>query len=79
MLQGGPARPEGAMSRRAARITQADVARALKALAQTGVRAALEICADGVLRIVPLEPAPIAEAPPSAPTPPVITLGNRVM
>ena len=66
------------MSRRPASFTQADVTRVLKALEQTGVRAALEICANGVLRIVPLEPA-VVVAPPPPSAPPLITLGDRVM
>ncbi len=43
------------MSRRAARYTQADIARALRAFEQVnGVRATVQIDFDGTLRIVPL-------------------------
>ena len=41
------------MSRRPARCTQADIARAIKAVAQTGARMAVEIATDGTIRIVP--------------------------
>lgn len=42
------------MSRRAARFTQADIARAIKAIEQTGANMAVEIAPDGTIRIVPL-------------------------
>lgn len=44
------------MSRRAARFTQADIARAIRAVEQTGARMAVEIGPDGTIRIVPAEP-----------------------
>jgi DNA-binding XRE family transcriptional regulator len=42
------------MSRRAARFTQADIARAIGAIEQTGANMAVEIGKDGTIRIVPL-------------------------
>ncbi len=45
------------MSRASARFTQADIARALRAIEQEKARAAIEIRHDGVIRIVPFEPA----------------------
>jgi hypothetical protein len=53
------------MSRRAARFTQADVARAIRAVEQTGARMAVEIGPDGTIRIVPVSDAP--RIPPVAP------------
>ena len=44
------------MSRRAARFTQADINRALRAIAQSGVAATLEIRQDGAIRIMPEKP-----------------------
>jgi hypothetical protein len=41
------------MPRRPARFTQADIARALRAVEQTGARVAVEITPDGMIRIVP--------------------------
>jgi hypothetical protein len=41
------------MPRRPARFTQADIARALRAVGQTGARVAVEITPDGTIRIVP--------------------------
>ena len=46
------------MSRRAARCTQADIARALRAMAQEGVCGAVEVTPEGVLRIVPASRVP---------------------
>lgn len=42
------------MSRRAARFTQADLARAIRAVEQTGASMAVEIGPDGTIRIVPI-------------------------
>jgi hypothetical protein len=42
------------MSRHAARFTQADIARALKAVEQVGARMAVEILPDGTIRIAPV-------------------------
>lgn len=44
------------MSRRAARCSQADIARAVRAVAQTGSTMAVEIMPDGTIRIVPTPP-----------------------
>lgn len=41
------------MSRRPARVTQADVARALRAVEQCGSDRVVEIAPDGTIRIVP--------------------------
>lgn len=43
------------MSRRPARVTQADIARALRAADQTGMKMAVEIDPDGTIRLVPLD------------------------
>lgn len=53
------------MSRTAARFTQADIARAIRAVEQTGASMAVEIARDGVIRIVPYSapPTPANEAP----------------
>lgn len=55
------------MSRRAARFTQADIARAIRAVQQTGAGMAVEISPDGTIRIVPIPEyrrADPAESPP---------------
>lgn len=57
------------MSRRPARFTQSDVARALKGAEQAGVKMAVEISPDGTIRLVP-EPEWIARQ--------VARIGNRV-
>ena len=44
---------EALMPRRAAPVTQAAIARALRAVEQTGVRVAIEISPDGTIRLVP--------------------------
>jgi hypothetical protein len=41
------------MSRRAARCTQADIHRAIKAVEQAGARMAVEILPDGTIRLSP--------------------------
>lgn len=43
------------MSRRPARFTQADIARAIRAIEQTGARMAVEVTADDTIRIVPID------------------------
>jgi hypothetical protein len=43
------------VSRSPARATQADIARAIRAIAQTGVKMAVEIDKEGTIRIVPVE------------------------
>jgi hypothetical protein len=40
------------MPRAAARITQADIARAVRAVAQCGVAATIEVTRDGTLRVI---------------------------
>lgn len=44
------------MSRRPARVTQADIGRAIKAAAKAGPHMAVEILPDGVIRIAPWAP-----------------------
>jgi hypothetical protein len=58
------------MSRRAARVTQADIARALRAVEQTGARASVEVTPDGTIRIVPIEALAPLPGPPTAPVEP---------
>lgn len=41
------------MPRRPARFTQADIARALRAVAQVGVKAAVKLAPDGSILIIP--------------------------
>ena len=43
------------MSRTPARVTQADIARALRAIKQTDVPMAVEILPDGTIRLVPYQ------------------------
>ena len=45
------------MSRKAARFTEADIVRAIKAIKRTGESLAVEIAPDGTIRIVPVVPA----------------------
>lgn len=45
-----------ARSRRPARVSQADIARALRAVEQVGVSMAVEIAPDGTIRLVPIAP-----------------------
>lgn len=40
------------MPRAAAKITQADIARAVRAVAQCGVAATIEVTRDGTLRVI---------------------------
>ena len=48
------------MPRTAASVTQADIARALRAVAQTGAIVAVEVLRDGTIRLVPCEKREIA-------------------
>jgi hypothetical protein len=50
------------MPRTGAKVTQADIARVLRAIAQSGMKMSLEISPDGTLRLHPSEVA-IGEAP----------------
>lgn len=43
------------MSRRPARVTQADISRALRAASQVGANVAVDILPDGTIRIIPAE------------------------
>jgi hypothetical protein len=49
------------MPRRAAKVTQADIARARRAVQQTGGEAIIEIAPDGSIRIVPAASLPTDE------------------
>ena len=48
------------MSRRAARFTEADAVRAIKAVKRSGERLAVKIDAEGTIWIIPIDP----QAPP---------------
>ena len=52
------------MPRTAARVTQADIARAIRAAKQAGAEMAVEIAPDGTIRLVPV---PGDVKPPSDP------------
>lgn len=58
------------MSRRPARVTQADIHRAIKAVEQAGARMAMEIRPDGIIRIVPVPPAQSTTSEPPQPIEP---------
>lgn len=49
------------MSKAAAKFTQADVARAIRAVVQTGVSMAVEVAKDGTIRLVPVPAQPQPE------------------
>jgi hypothetical protein len=49
------------MSRRAARVTQADIARALRAAEQTGARVRVDVCPDGTISLIPIEAAELRQ------------------
>ncbi len=49
------------MPRTAASVTQADIARALRAVAQTGATVAVEVLRDGTIRLVPCEKREITD------------------
>jgi hypothetical protein len=44
------------MPRRPARVTQADIARAIRAAEQAGSPRTVEITPDGTIKLVPVEP-----------------------
>lgn len=46
------------MSRRAAKFTEADAVRAIKAIKRTGENMAVEIAPDGTIRIIPVPETP---------------------
>jgi hypothetical protein len=52
---------EQTMPRTAASVTQADIARALRAVAQTGATVAVEVLRDGTIRLVPCEKREITD------------------
>lgn len=52
------------MGRGPASVSQADIARALRALQQTGVKMALEITSDGSIRLIPVEAIPTGKVKP---------------
>ena len=43
------------MPRTAAKVTQADIARVLRAVSQSGLKMSLEISPDGTMRLMPFE------------------------
>lgn len=43
------------MSGRAAKVTQADLARAIRAIKQTGAAMCVEVAPDGTIRLVPVD------------------------
>lgn len=47
-----------AVSRTPAKVTQADIARAIRAIEQTGANLAVEIARDGTIRLIPVESLP---------------------
>jgi hypothetical protein len=49
------------VSRRAAKVTQAEIARALRAAATVGGAYQVEITQDGLIRIVPVDPHHVSE------------------
>lgn len=53
------------MPRSPARVTQADIARALRAVAATGAKARVDVLRDGTIRITPLG-TEVGESPPPA-------------
>lgn len=52
------------MPRTAAKITQADIARTVRAVAQARVKAVVEVARDGTIRVLIGEDAPNREEPP---------------
>ena len=58
----------GSMSRRAAKFTEADAFRAIRAIQRSGESMAVEITPDGTIRIVPaIAPVPLVAKPKLAP------------
>lgn len=53
------------MPRRIAKTTQADIARALRAVNQLGLTMAVEVSPDGTIRIVPAEAVRVSMSEPS--------------
>lgn len=51
------------MGRRPAKVTQADIARALRAVAQLAVPMAVEIAPDGTIRLMPIQMEKLKAAP----------------
>lgn len=45
------------MPRTAAKVTQADIARVLRAVSQSGMKMSIEIATDGSIRLVPVDSA----------------------
>ena len=56
------------MSRRAAKFTEADAVRAIKAIKRSGEAMAVEITPDGTIRLVPIA-APSAPGKPASESP----------
>lgn len=55
------------MPRTPAKVTQADIARALRAVAQTGSRMSVQISPDGTIRLEPVEDRPLHRVDMKAP------------
>lgn len=49
------------MPRTAAKITQADIARVLRAVGQSGLKMSLEVRPDGTIRLDPVDSAEVAK------------------
>ena len=60
------------MSKGKAKFTQSDVARAIRAIQQTGAKMVVEITPDGTIRIVPIDET-------AQPKPPKKTISGRVL
>lgn len=48
------------MPRTAAKVTQADIARVLRAVSQSGMKMRVEIAPDGAIRLEPVDPREIS-------------------
>lgn len=55
------------MPRSPARVTQADIARALRAVAAAGAKACIDVLRDGTIRITPLGTEASESPPPAEP------------
>jgi hypothetical protein len=62
------------MPRRRARVTQADIARALRAAGQVGVRVRIDVRPDGTISLVPIGEDQLEPQTPNLATGPEIVL-----
>jgi hypothetical protein len=60
------------VSRRPARFTQADIARAIRAVRQAGAGMAVEVLPNGIIRISPQESGISPDSPPVEPDKPMV-------